>query len=50
MLGVLDELIVLYSHLYKQGCCTHILDLLLQDWGKEEMFKTFKGQVSVYLY
>jgi hypothetical protein len=50
MLGVLDELIVLYSHLYKQGCCARILDLLLQDWGKEEMFKTFKGQASVYLH
>jgi hypothetical protein len=33
MLGVLDDLVATYPHLYKQGCCTHILDLLLEDWG-----------------
>ena len=25
------------SHLYVQGCATHCLDLLLEDWGKERM-------------
>jgi hypothetical protein len=40
MLGVLDDLVATYPHLYKQGCCGHILDLLLEDWGIEEIFKT----------
>jgi hypothetical protein len=40
MLGVLDNLVATYLHLYKQGCCTHILDLLLKDWKKEVMFKS----------
>jgi hypothetical protein len=34
MLGAEDEFIATYSHLYKQGCCTHILDHLLEDWKK----------------
>jgi hypothetical protein len=37
MLGALDDLVATYPYLYKQGCCAHILDLLLGDWGKEEM-------------
>jgi hypothetical protein len=40
MLGALDDLVAIYFYLYKQGCCANILDLLLEDWGKEEMFKT----------
>jgi hypothetical protein len=36
ILGTLDELVALYPYLYKQGCCAHILDLLLKDWEKEE--------------
>ena len=31
MLGLLDELVATYLHLYKQGCAAHILDLLLED-------------------
>ena len=27
------------SHLYVQGCAVHCLDLLLEDWGKEEWVK-----------
>ena len=27
------------SHLYVQGCAAHCLDLLLEDWGKEEWMK-----------
>ena len=27
------------SHLYVQGCAAHCLDLLLEDWGKEEWVK-----------
>jgi hypothetical protein len=37
---MLHDLVATCLHLYKQGCCTHILDLLLEDWGKEDMFKT----------
>jgi hypothetical protein len=39
MLGALDELVATYPHLYKQDCAAHILNLLLEDWRKEEMFK-----------
>jgi hypothetical protein len=52
MLGALDELIATYPHLYKQGCAAHILDLLLEDWGKEEMFKALiirTKRVSIYI-
>jgi hypothetical protein len=38
ILGALDDLVATIPHFYKQGCCTHILDLLLEDWRKEEMF------------
>ena len=27
------------SHIYVQGCAAHCLDLLLEDWGKEEWVK-----------
>ena len=33
MLGSMDDII----REYPQGCCAHILDLLLKDWGKERM-------------
>jgi hypothetical protein len=39
MLGVLEDLVGTYPHLYKKGCCAHILNLLLEDWGKEELSK-----------
>ena len=35
MLGAIDDILEEYSHMYKQGCCAHILDDLLEDWGKE---------------
>jgi hypothetical protein len=34
MLGALDDLVAPCPHLYKQGCCVHILDLLLEDREK----------------
>ena len=51
-LGELDELVAMYSHLYKQGCFAHILDLLLEDWEKEEMHgdPKNKGQAGMYLH
>jgi hypothetical protein len=48
MLEALDKLVALY----KQGCCAHILDLLLEVWGKEEMFKTLiirAKRVCIYI-
>jgi hypothetical protein len=51
MLGALDNLVGTYPHLYKQGCCAHIRDLLLEDWGKEEMFKALIIRAKrVYIY
>jgi hypothetical protein len=52
MLGALDDLIAPYPHFYKQGCCAHILDLLLEDCGKEEMFKIliiWAKRVCIYI-
>jgi hypothetical protein len=52
MLGALDDLVAMYLHLYKQGCCTHILDLLLEDWGKDEIFKALiirAKRVCIYI-
>jgi hypothetical protein len=51
MLGALDDLVAMYPHLYKQGYCAHILYLLLEDWGKEEMFKILIIRAKrVYIY
>jgi hypothetical protein len=52
MLGALDELVARYPHLYKQGCAAHILDLLVEDWKKEEMFKALiirAKRVRIYI-
>jgi hypothetical protein len=52
MFGTLDELVATYSHLSKQDCCAHILDLLLEDWKKDEMFKTLiirAKRVCIYI-
>jgi hypothetical protein len=52
MLGALDELVATYPHLYKQGCAAYILNLLLEDWGKEEMFKALiirAKRVCIYI-
>jgi hypothetical protein len=39
MLGAMNEVVREYPHIYKQGCAAHIMDLLLEDWGKEPLFK-----------
>ena len=52
MFRTLDELVVTYSHLSKQGCCAHILNLLLEQWEKDEMLKTLiirAKQVCIYI-
>ena len=30
-------------HMYVQGCAAHCLDLLLEDWAKEDWVKKFKS-------
>ena len=39
MLRAMDKIIEMYPHIYKQGCTTHGLDLLLEDWAKIPQFK-----------
>jgi hypothetical protein len=39
MLGALDELVTTYPHLYKQGCCAYILDLLLKIGKKKKCLR-----------
>ena len=39
MLGAMDKVVEHYPHIYKQGCAAHIIDLMLEDWGKEPTFK-----------
>ena len=39
MLGAVDKVIETYPYIYKQGCATHALDLLLEDWAKIPQFK-----------
>jgi len=39
MLGAMDKVVEEYPHIYKQGCAAHIIDLLLEDWGKEPTFR-----------
>ena len=39
MLGAMDKVVEDYPHIYKQGCAAHVIDLLLEDWGKEPTYK-----------
>jgi len=39
MTRMMTRLVTLYLHMYRQGCTTHILDLLLEDWGKDQKVK-----------
>jgi hypothetical protein len=39
MLGAMDNIVTTYSHIIKQGCTTHALDLILEDWEKIDQFK-----------
>ncbi|MBE3102980.1 MAG: DUF domain-containing protein, partial [Bacilli bacterium] len=39
MTGAMSSLLEKYPHMYKQGCAAHILDLLLEDWGKSQSIK-----------
>lgn len=46
MLGAVKKLQIDYPHLYGQGCAAHILDLLLEDWGKEAWVKHLVEQAK----
>jgi len=46
MLGAIDNIILTYPHIFKQGCMTHALDLLLEDWAKVENFKDLIERVK----
>jgi hypothetical protein len=39
MLGAMDDIVMTYPHIFKQGCATHALDLMLEDWAKINQFK-----------
>jgi hypothetical protein len=39
MLGAMDDIVTTYSHIFKQGCAAHALDLMLEDWTKIDQFK-----------
>ena len=39
MLGAMDDIVTTYLHIFKQGCTTHTLDLMLEDWIKINQFK-----------
>jgi hypothetical protein len=51
MLGAIDDIVTTYPHVFKQGCITHALDLILEDWAKIDQFKDLiKKTKSVCLY
>jgi hypothetical protein len=39
MLGTMDDIVTTYPHIFKQGCATYALDLMLEDWAKIDQFK-----------
>ncbi len=47
MRSAIDPLICHFLSLYFQGCATHCLDLLLEDWGKTTWAKQIVKKVKV---
>ena len=39
MLGAMDDIVMTYPHISKQGCVAHALNLMLEDWAKIDQFK-----------
>lgn len=39
MTGTLKSLNDKYPHMYLQGCAAHVMDLLMEDWGKSYLLK-----------
>ena len=51
MLGAMGDIVTTYPHIFKQGCTTHALDLMLGDWAKIDQFKDLIHKAKrVYLY
>jgi hypothetical protein len=51
MLGAMDNIVMTYPHIFKQGCTTHTLDLMLGDWPKIDQFKDLIQKAKhVYFY
>ena len=52
MTGAINDILEVYPHIYKQRCCAHILDLLLEDWKKktngEECHLESKPRLCLY--
>jgi hypothetical protein len=46
ILGMVDELVALYLHLYKQGCYAHILNLFIEDWRRNKFSRTQQHWLS----
>lgn len=44
MTGTLTQLKERYPHMYMQGCAAHIMDLLVEDWGKDPRVKILVGR------
>lgn len=47
--GAMKLVVIDYPYMYWQGCCMHILDLFMEDWGKEDFIKglVFKAKTVV---
>jgi hypothetical protein len=39
MLGTLDDIVMTYLHVFKQGCFAHHLDLMQEDWANIDQCK-----------
>ena len=39
MFGAMDNIVTTYPHIFKQGCVAHALDLMMEDWAKNDQFK-----------
>jgi hypothetical protein len=51
MLGAMDDIVTTCPHIFKQGCATHALDLMLKDWAKIDQFKDLIQKAKrVYIY
>jgi hypothetical protein len=52
MLGIMENIVQTYPHIFKQNCVVYILDLMLEDWAKIDQFKdliTSAKRVCLYI-
>ena len=50
MTGAMRSLEQKYPHMYRQGCAAHILDLLLEDWGKATSVKDLVKECAAIVH